>query len=350
MLPLRLTRLAGCVEVSVPPCSSLLSRFFYKSSTSHKKISPYSAVDSERYSSLVRSVMSSRVSSQTPESLHAEDEHVYGPVVRGQAPSAPQVRTPKTLHPFKHDQESTAAAEPETSLPVRISLTRIPGKWSIPSVTRVLQQTLTPEQIFYLERWKKNMIAELGEIGFKEYSQNLFRQGRLLHSTVEKILESAAVQRDTDMPGESPVYPPEIEGYMTSIAHVLKDVSGATALESAVRHGTLNYLGVVDCVARYKGVLCVIDWKTSEKPKPFLSNTYDNPIQVAAYAGALNSDSNYNFQVENGLIVVAYKDGSPAHAHQLNQETMLEYWRKWLLRLEDFSEQKSRDSSSAEKR
>ncbi|XP_008281708.1 mitochondrial genome maintenance exonuclease 1 isoform X2 [Stegastes partitus] len=331
-----LKRVLSAVPQSTSLCVSHFSACYCLKTS--RKSSPYSSVDSERYSSLVKSVMSSRVSSQTPETLQAEDEHIYGPVVKAQTPTKQEKREPKTLHPFLNYEETVETEEPESSgPPARISLNRDQGRSFVPSVTRILQQTLSSEQIFYLERWKRRMVAELGEEGFKQHSQNLFRQGKLLHSALEDILTSGVAWKDTSS-SETPEYPADVQGYLQSISHILEDVSAVRAIESTVQHGTLNYLGIVDCVARYRGVLCVIDWKTSEKPKPFLSNTYDNPVQVAAYAGALNSDGNYKYQVENGLIVVAYKDGSPAHAHQLSSELMLEYWKTWLLRLEEFTE------------
>ncbi|XP_042357868.1 mitochondrial genome maintenance exonuclease 1 [Plectropomus leopardus] len=334
--------------IIVPQCTSLFTSNFSACHclTSPKKHNPYSSVDSERYSSLVKSVMSSRVSSQTPETLQVEDEHIYGPVVKAQTPPRPEKKEPKTLHPFSHCEETPETEEQEAGPPTRILFKRGKERSPVPSVTRILQQTLSPEQIFYLERWKRRMVAELGEEGFKEYSLNLFRQGKLFHSALEDILTSDASWENRNLP-ETPEYPPEVQGYMRSISHVLEDVSAVRATESTVQHDTLNYLGIVDCVARYRGVLCVIDWKTSEKPKPFLSNTYDNPIQVAAYAGALNNDGNYKYQVQNGLIVVAYKDGSPAHAHQLSSELMWKYWKTWLIRLEEFTEQRSSNASTS---
>ncbi|KAK5853812.1 hypothetical protein PBY51_014936 [Eleginops maclovinus] len=345
-----LLKRVGCVgSIVVPQCTSLFVGNFSACHclSSPKRHSPYNSVDSERYSSLVKAVMSSKISSQTPETLQVEDEHIYGPVVNAQTPaSEPEVRVPKTLHPFSHCEETVETEETESGPPARILLNRGQGRSSVPSVTRILQQTLSPEQIFYLERWKRKMIAQLGEEGFKVYSQNLFRQGKLFHSAVEDILISDATSIG-EKSSEKAVFQPEVLGYMESISHVLADVSAVRATESTVQHAELNYLGIVDCVARYRGVLCLIDWKTSEKPKPFLSNTFDNPIQVAAYAGALNSDGNYKYQVENGLIVVAYKDGSPAHAHQLSSELMLQYWKMWLIRLENFPEQRSSDASSS---
>lgn len=166
----------GGVFVRNAQCTSLTVRYFSvcHCSRSPKRHSPYSSVDSERYSSLVKSVMSSRVSSQTPETLQAEDEQVYGPVVKAQKPSSPAMKVPKTLHPFIQCGETVETEELESGPPLKISLNRGQGRSSTPSVTRILQQTLSPEQIFYLERWKKRMIAELGEEGFQKYSQSKF--------------------------------------------------------------------------------------------------------------------------------------------------------------------------------
>lgn len=300
-----------------------------------KKNSPYSSVDSQRYSSLLKSVASLRVSSQTPETLDEENGHIYGPVVKSKTPF--QRPRPKVCHPLVNPDRTPAVGDAKLGPPARISLKRGQDRSSVPSVTRILQQTLSPEQVFYLERWKRKMIAELGEEGFKEYSLTLFRQGKLFHKAVEDTLGLADRITGNDLsPEQTTECNPEVEGYMKSIRHVLLDVQGVRAIESTVQHDKLDYLGIVDCVAYYRGVLCVIDWKTSERPKPYLSNTYDNPLQVSAYVGALNNDNNYNYQVENGLIVVAYKDGSPAHPHLLSSEQALHYWERWLIRLEEY--------------
>lgn len=155
----------GCVIV--PQCASLSVNNFSTCQflPSPKRHSPYSSVDSERYSSLVKSVMSSKVSSQTPETLKAEDEHIYGPVVREQTSSEP-----KTFHPFLQHKDTLETGD-SRGPPVQIPLNRGQGGASVPSVTRILQQTLSPDQIFYLDRWKRRMIEQLGEEGFEQYSQ-----------------------------------------------------------------------------------------------------------------------------------------------------------------------------------
>ncbi|NXR44992.1 MGME1 exonuclease, partial [Hippolais icterina] len=291
-----------------------------------KKGNSYEQVDQEKYKNLVHSVTSYKTSAQTPETILEEDNLLYGPPAKHRPPIQAGTKTPKNWVPLINPSKRILPVSSDSKAPVKIGLQRT----KMPSVTRILQQTLSPQQVFYLERWKQKMIKELGKEGFEEYTKNLFLQGELFHSALESIfLSEEMAARDQ---GEDDV----VAGYLSSVEHVLEDISEVKALESGVHHETLQYLGLVDCVAKYRGQLCVIDWKTSEKPKPFLQNTYDNPLQVAAYIGAINHDANYDFQVRCGLIVVAYKDGAPAHPHFMDPDLCSQYWNKWLLRLEEY--------------
>uniref|UniRef100_V9KVW4 Mitochondrial genome maintenance exonuclease 1 n=1 Tax=Callorhinchus milii TaxID=7868 RepID=V9KVW4_CALMI len=295
-----------------------------------RNLSQYEQVDQQKYASLVRSVVSAKTSPQTPETLFGEDDLLYGPVIKSKPPTDDsKAEIPKMSAPLNTGHSAGLTQETALKQPLQIALKRVHSKASLPSVTRVLQLTMSLEQAFYLERWKRRMITELGEEGFKEYNNNLLNQGKLFHAALEVALQSAETPKSDSE---------KIAGYLQSVEHVLKDVRRVQVLESAVHHQPLQYVGMVDCVADFRGKLCVIDWKTSEKPKPYLRNTFDNPIQVAAYTGALNHDNNYDFQVQHGLIVIAYKDGSPAHPHFMDSDLCLKYWQKWLLRLKKYKE------------
>ncbi|NXT77762.1 MGME1 exonuclease, partial [Zapornia atra] len=315
----------------VPFCHKQLPSLCLATSTclysKKKKGNSYEQVDQEKYKNLVCSVTSYKTSAQTPETILEEDNLLYGPPDKHRPLGKAETKTPKNWVPLINPTKKTPLLNRDSSLPTKIPL----QKTDMPSVTRVLQQTMSPQQSFYLERWRQKMILELGQDGFAEYSRKLFLQGELFHAALESIFLSEEVA--TKEEGEDGV----ISGYLSSVQHVLKDISEVKALESAVQHEALQYLGLVDCVAKYRGQLCVIDWKTSEKPKPFLKNTFDNPLQVAAYIGAINHDANYDFQVSCGLVVVAYKNGSPAHPHFMDPGLCSQYWNKWLLRLEEYT-------------
>ncbi|XP_025959997.1 mitochondrial genome maintenance exonuclease 1 [Dromaius novaehollandiae] len=294
-----------------------------------KKVNGYEQVDQEKYKNLVCSVTSYKTSTRTPETLFEEDNLLCGPADKHRSPvKNVETKTPKNWVPLINRNKRIPLLDGDSNLPLKIGL----QKTKIPSVTSILQQTIPPQQALYLEKWKQKMILKLGKDGFAEYTKNLFLQGKLFHATLESIFLSE------EMPTKGQGEDTAISGYLSSVQHVLKDVSEVKALESAVQHEILQYLGLVDCVAKYRGQLCVIDWKTSEKSKPSLQNTFDNPLQVAAYIGAINHDVNYDFQVSCGLIVVAYKNGSPAHAHFMDPDLCSQYWNKWLLRLEEYME------------
>ncbi|RUS88173.1 hypothetical protein EGW08_004070, partial [Elysia chlorotica] len=201
----------------------------------------------------------------------------------------------------------------------------------LPSVKTVLNKTMSDLNRFFLNRWRESMINELGEIGFQKYKNETMRQGTNLHANIMEYLSGKEEKELQIMP--------ENEGHWASVHSALQSVSDIRALEMDVLHPDLLYRGVFDCAARYKDLLCIIDWKVSKKPRPLLKNTYDDPLQVAAYIGAVNASSHYVKQhgvINHGLIVVAYPDGSPAHMHMMSKAQVEQYWHEWTARLHSF--------------
>ncbi|XP_007431463.1 mitochondrial genome maintenance exonuclease 1 [Python bivittatus] len=299
--------------------SLTISSPFYK-----KKRTEYENIDPQKYGNLIHYLTSGKDRSDRSKPFEEDNAGCQYKLPANET----ETKLPENWIPLMNPRKSSLHQKVDQGLPLQIHLQK--NAWA--SVTSVLQQTMPVEQAFYLEKWKQQMILKLGKEGFEEYMKNTFQTGKSFHAAMEALLLTKenfvkAQKEDTS-----------ISSYIISVKHVLQDITGVRALESAVQHEALHYQGLVDCIAEYRGRLCIIDWKTSGKSKPFLQNTYDNPLQIAAYIGAINHDSNYDFQVNCGLLVVAYKDGSPAHSHFMDSELCSQYWNKWLHRLEEFEE------------
>lgn len=223
------------------------------------------------------------------------------------------------------------------------------GTTSVPSVTRVLSDTMPAASQFILQKWKESMIKKLGVEGFNKYQADTFERGRALHAVLAKYLlgqGSPTVELSQEI----------VSNLWKSIENVVNEkISNVRLVEHTVTHPEMNYRGIIDCVAFYEDELVVIDFKTAEKPKKTVESLYDNPIQVTAYCGAINNDMTIPLDVidrniSSGLVIVAYSDGSKASVYYLNSEQVANnYWKKWINRLDQYKQVESmREQSKQE--
>ncbi|KAL6422325.1 hypothetical protein ACFW04_010586 [Cataglyphis niger] len=212
-----------------------------------------------------------------------------------------------------------------------------PETIKFPSVTKILAQTMPLESKLALEAWKEKMIKELGPEGFEMHQKALLEDGASLHSCIAQRLL-----------GKEYEVPLRIEPVFKSVQHILEDVHHVKAIETHVAHNKLRYKGVIDCIASYRGKNYVIDWKKSDRKKLNLKATYDAPVQIAAYIGAINASNLYPFVIKHGLLVIAYTCGTPATVYEVCDNTLQQYWAAWLRRLQEYySERTSNDDKSS---
>lgn len=131
-----------------------------------KKSRVYENTDLEKYRDLIHTLTSCK--DQAPESLSEEDDKIYRPVSKYKHLSQKvESNFPENWVPLTNPNKSILTQKTAPDVPLQISL----QKNKMASVTTILQQTMPLEHTFYLERWKQQMILELGKEGFAEYTK-----------------------------------------------------------------------------------------------------------------------------------------------------------------------------------
>ncbi|XP_017756597.1 PREDICTED: mitochondrial genome maintenance exonuclease 1-like [Eufriesea mexicana] len=195
----------------------------------------------------------------------------------------------------------------------------------IPTVAYILIKTLSVKVNNALKKWKQNMISTYGKTYFNAYYKGVLNDSKLFHSCIRNVL----LDKDIKIPVN-------IKSVYFSVQPILSDIQKVYAVETNITHPTLRYKGSLDCIATYRGEIYVINWKKSGQWKASLATTFDAPIQLAAYIGAINASNKFSFKIHKGLIVIGYTNGEPASVYELKNGSLQEAWKEWLRRLEEF--------------
>jgi hypothetical protein len=191
----------------------------------------------------------------------------------------------------------------------------------LPSVTTILNATKPQADWDALMRWRDRLGTEEANRVAKAAS----RRGTSTHKQIKNYL----------LGNESPC-PESALPYWESIKPVMSDIQDVQLVESAVFHYDLRYAGKVDCVASYRGIPCILDWKTADAPKGSVERLHDGPLQLAAYCGAVNhAYMKYGVKLRHALLVVAIAN-QPAELFWFEPDDLMERWQQWHGRVEDY--------------
>lgn len=136
-----------------------------------------------------------------------------------------------------------------------------------PSITSILGGQPKPG----IDVWRKKVGEEEADRIMKESSE----LGTVVHDLCEKYLYNFPLRCNN----------PEAVEVFNRLRFRLKNINNIYGLETALHSDMLKVAGTADCIAEYNGILSLIDFKTSRKPKreEWIEDYY---IQTMFYAAA----------------------------------------------------------------
>lgn len=184
----------------------------------------------------------------------------------------------------------------------------------LPSVTTILNATKPQEDRDRLLNWRQRV----GVVEANRISGTASRRGTGTHKQIQRYLE-----------GKDSPCPDAIQPYWQSIEHILQDIGTIRLLEGTVFNYELGYAGRVDCVASFRSIPCICEWKTADKPKGSIERLYDYPLQLAAYCSAVNQHyKEHGVKLEHTLLAVAIPD-MPAEVFWFEPQAMQTLQQQW---------------------
>jgi genome maintenance exonuclease 1 len=202
----------------------------------------------------------------------------------------------------------------------------------LPSVTTILNATKPKEERDRLLNWRQRV----GTDEANRIASTASRRGTQTHKQIQRYLRGS----DTACPDAS-------RPYWESIKPVLQNIDIVRLIEAPVLHYNLNYAGIVDCVASYKGIPCACEWKTADKPKESSDRLFDYPLQLTAYLGAVNHYyRDYQVQLNHALLVVAIPE-MPAQVFWFENAEIDIYWQQWEKRVAAYWKRRDKSLSQS---
>ena len=183
----------------------------------------------------------------------------------------------------------------------------------LPGVTSIMQATKSPLQKAQLTRWRE----KVGTVEANRVIQASKKRGTIIHELVSKHLL-----------GQPYSCPNLVRLYWDNLLPILDNIDNIRLVEGNLFHYYLGYAGRVDCVANYLGIPCVIEFKSTERLKPL----YDEPLQSAAYCGAVNRQ--YGLRLKNALVIVTTPDETSVTWFKPDQ--VMSNWHLWKQKVADF--------------
>ena len=187
---------------------------------------------------------------------------------------------------------------------------KIPGTdETYESITTALGKN--PEKKKSLQEWRKRV----GEEEADRISRIASHRGTRVHAVIEKYLEGNEYYDRGEMPNVIEMFN-SIKSYLdTNIASVYMQ-------EAFLFSHKYKLAGQVDCIANCDGFRCIIDFKTSSKPKK-KEWIEDYFLQCAAYSYMF--EEMYGDKIHHNIVLIAVENDKPQfflsnHSDYINHE------------------------------